>query len=194
MSILLNDNNSMLIGYQLGPKMIKHVESSIPKFESLLNIKPEINLFGRLIHENRDVGFFSDESAGYKYSNKIEKSKPLDEYLTKIMNVINSHFESKFNGILINRYCTGLDYIGKHSDDERGLDSNAGVVVVSYGADRIFRIRDKKNGKIILDISTSEYPVIQMAGDFQKYYTHEVPIQRKVKDTRYSFTFRKHTS
>lgn len=194
MSVLLNDNNSMLIGYQLGPKMIKHVESSIPKFESLLNIKPEINLFGRLIHENRDVGFFSDESAGYKYSNKIEKSKPLDEYLTKIMNVINSHFESKFNGILINRYCTGLDYIGKHSDDERGLDSDAGVVAVSYGADRIFRIRDKKNGKIILDISTSEYPVIQMAGDFQKYYTHEVPIQRKVKDTRYSFTFRKHTS
>ena len=194
MSVLLNDNNSMLIGYQLGPKMIKHVESSIPKFESLLNIKPEINLFGRLIHENRDVGFFSDESAGYKYSNKIEKSKPLDKYLTKIMNVINSHFESKFNGILINRYCTGLDYIGKHSDDERGLDSDAGVVAVSYGADRIFRIRDKKNGKIILDISTSEYPVIQMAGDFQKYYTHEVPIQRKVKDTRYSFTFRKHTS
>ena len=29
-------------------------------------------------------------------------------------------------------------------------------------------------------------------GDFQKEFTHEIPVQRKIKDFRYSFTFRYH--
>ena len=31
-----------------------------------------------------------------------------------------------------------------------------------------------------------------MGGFFQTLYTHEIPIQKKVKGYRYSFTFRKH--
>ena len=31
-----------------------------------------------------------------------------------------------------------------------------------------------------------------MAGNFQKEFTHEIPIQKKVSDERISFTFRKH--
>ena len=32
-----------------------------------------------------------------------------------------------------------------------------------------------------------------MGGNFQKLYTHEIPIQKKIKEYRISFTFRKHT-
>jgi len=31
-----------------------------------------------------------------------------------------------------------------------------------------------------------------MGGDFQNVYTHEIPVQKKVKDGRISFSFRKH--
>ena len=31
-----------------------------------------------------------------------------------------------------------------------------------------------------------------MAGNFQKEFTHEIPIEKKVKEVRYSFTFRTH--
>jgi len=31
-----------------------------------------------------------------------------------------------------------------------------------------------------------------MGGNFQKLYTHEIPIQKKIKESRISFTFRKH--
>ena len=31
-----------------------------------------------------------------------------------------------------------------------------------------------------------------MAGDFQKEFTHEIPIEKKVEGVRYSFTFRRH--
>ena len=31
-----------------------------------------------------------------------------------------------------------------------------------------------------------------MGGDFQKEFTHEIPIEKKIKLPRYSFTLRKH--
>lgn len=31
-----------------------------------------------------------------------------------------------------------------------------------------------------------------MGGNFQKEFTHEIPIEKKITDTRYSLTFRKH--
>jgi hypothetical protein len=31
-----------------------------------------------------------------------------------------------------------------------------------------------------------------MGGDFQKEFTHEVPIEKKVREGRYSLTFRQH--
>jgi alkylated DNA repair dioxygenase AlkB len=34
--------------------------------------------------------------------------------------------------------------------------------------------------------------IIFMSGDFQKEFTHEIPKQLKIKEPRYSFTFRHH--
>ena len=31
-----------------------------------------------------------------------------------------------------------------------------------------------------------------MEGDWQKEFTHEIPVQKICKEVRYSFTFRKH--
>ena len=108
------------------------------------------------------------------------------------MSYINTKFNYDYNGILINKYLDGNDCIGKHSDDERGLDAKIGVIAISYGAVRKFRIRNKITGKIEIDVPTGASKIIQMAGNFQKEFTHEIPIEKKVKEVRYSFTFRKH--
>ena len=42
------------------------------------------------------------------------------------------------------------------------------------------------------DESTTHCSILHMGGDFQKLYTHEIPIQKKNKEPRISFTFRKH--
>ena len=39
---------------------------------------------------------------------------------------------------------------------------------------------------------TEPTKIIQMAGDFQKEFTHEIPVEKKVDSVRYSLTFRKH--
>ena len=54
----------------------------------------------------------------------------------------NDIFKSNYNGILVNRYQDGTENIGAHSDDEKYLDQS-GVVAISYGHQRKFRIRDK---------------------------------------------------
>jgi alkylated DNA repair dioxygenase AlkB len=152
---------------------------------------PEIKIFGKICRQRRCVGFFSDKSKGYNYSNQILLAKPMTDQLTILLNIVNKMYNTDFNGILVNRYKSGLDYISAHSDDETGLDNN-GVIAISYGAKRILRIRDKKTKKIIKDILLESYSIIQMGGDFQKEFTHEIPIQKKVLDERISFTFRKH--
>jgi alkylated DNA repair dioxygenase AlkB len=98
---------------------------------------------------------------------------------------------TQFNGILVNKYIDGNDYIGAHSDDEIGLDG-IGVVAISYGSERIFRIRNKNDKTIVCDELTTHCGILHMGGNFQKLYTHEIPMQKKIKESRISFTFRKH--
>lgn len=169
------------------------LEKCIEDVEGNLEHNPPIIVYGRECHQHRSIGFFSDESIGYRYSNKMARSKPLSPNLTELLNLINNIFSSDFNGILVNKYSSGEDYIGRHSDDESDL-SDIGVVCVSYGATRKFRIRDKITGKIVVDVPTVSGEIWIMDGDFQKEFTHEIPIEKKVKQPRISFTFRKHNN
>lgn len=168
------------------------LKNSITEIAPLMIIKPEIIMFGKKVHQQRDVGFFSDTSEGYTYSNKLMPSQKVPNKTKELMNIVNRLFAANYNGILINRYQDGNNSIGKHSDDEKNLDSNAGVVMISIGAVRKFRIRSKReNG--YYDFDTKNEHCYVMCGDFQKEFTHEIPIEKKIKETRYSFTFRYHT-
>lgn len=169
----------------------KILEKCIQELESSLIRKPEIIVFGKKCYQQRSVGFFSDKSIGYKYSNKLTKSIPLTSNLKILLDKVNNFMKSEFNGILVNKYLNGNDYISDHSDNEKNLD-HIGVVSISYGAVRKFRIRDKKTKKIIIDIPTCNNQILHMKGDFQKEFTHGIPLQKKIKECRYSFTFRKH--
>jgi len=113
--------------------------------------------------------------------------------LKQCLSDLNQILGSNFNSVLVNRYNCGGDYIGAHSDDERYVDDRFGVVAISYGAVRKFRIRDKRTGAIVVDVPTTQYEIIQMGGKFQSEFTHEIPVQKKVVGERYSFTFRCHT-
>jgi alkylated DNA repair dioxygenase AlkB len=167
------------------------LEQCISYVEPQLEERPEIIIYGKICTQHRNVGFFSDYSIGYKYSKKLMESKPLSKSMTDLLVTINKMLGTQFNGILVNKYIDGNDYIGAHSDEETGLDS-IGVVAISYGSERIFRIRDKNNRTIICDEHTTHCGILHMGGNFQKLYTHEIPIQKKIKESRISFSFRTH--
>jgi alkylated DNA repair dioxygenase AlkB len=167
------------------------IEKCVDEVKDELLIKPPIQFFGKTVYQQRDVGFFSDESIGYYYSKQLAKSKPLEPNCMALLKIINEEFETDYNGILVNRYEDGNQYISDHSDNEVNL-GNSGVIAISHGAVRKFRIREKLTKKIVMDVPTEHNSIIQMGGDFQKEFTHGIPVEKKVKGVRYSFTFRKH--
>ena len=84
-------------------------------------------MYGKICHQQRSVGFYSDVSSGYNYSKQKAPSKKMTPLLIQLLDFVNEIYQSEFNGVLVNKYECGSEYIGKQSDDERTLDANAGV-------------------------------------------------------------------
>ncbi len=164
----------------------------INEISDLLMICPKIKIYGKLCHQNRDVGFFSDTIDTFNYSGTKTNSNRLTSNLKNMLNIINNHYSANFNGILINRYNSGTDYISAHSDDTKVYDDNAGVIIISFGCQRILRFRDKLTKKIVRNILTNNNEIIQMNAEQQKLFTHEIPVEKNKIGVRYSFTFRCH--
>lgn len=157
-----------------------------------LTIEPTIQIFGKTVAQPRDVGFFSDESLGYRYSRQLMPAQALDESLRSLLLMVNTALGSQFNGILVNHYQNGAKNIGAHSDDEGGLD-DVGVAAISWGATRTLRFRDKATKKIVLDHPLHHGELVVMGGsEFQQKFTHEIPRQLRIQEPRWSFTFRRH--
>lgn len=112
----------------------------------------------------------------------------------------------KFNSVLLNKYTGGSDYIKYHRDCEYIFGDNPNIVSVSIGHSRIFSVRriqlnlenkssiiydestDKKHN---LDLLLNSGDIIIMAGTFQKYFAHGIPIDDSdVDKVRYNLTFR----
>jgi alkylated DNA repair dioxygenase AlkB len=161
-------------------------------WELILNERPPIIVFGRQVCQPRDVNFFSNDSEGYRYSGILMPSQPLTPELGEILASVNMMLNDNFNGILVNCYRTGSDCIGPHSDDEKNL-GKSGVVSLSFGATRKFRVRDRLTKKIVGDFALSHGCLMHMKGGFQKEFTHEIPKELKIKQPRISLTFRYHT-
>jgi alkylated DNA repair dioxygenase AlkB len=149
-------------------------------------------MYGKACQQKRSVGFFSNACIGYEYSGQKIKALAMLDWMNELIEYVNCKFGAEFNGILVNKYANGEEYMARHSDDECELDLAAGVVMISIGAVRTFRIRDKRTGAIRLNVLTHPGRMIQMSGEFQREFVHEIPVERKVSSARYSLTFRRH--
>ena len=168
------------------------LEQCVESVKGLLVHKPEIVVHGEKRNQARNVGFFSNDSKGYRYSGTMAASKALTPPLASLLTLVNSKYSAAFNGILVNEYVGGDDYISPHSDNESYLDPDVGVVAVAFGAERLFRVKSKKDKKTVVNVQMKPGLLIHMGGAFQQEFTHEVPKQKTITGTRTSFTFRKH--
>lgn len=168
------------------------IHEVIQEIQPTLIKNPKIIMYGKVCYQKRSLTFYSDESKGYKYSKQIAKANTLQNTkLNELLQIVNKKMGAEYNGILINHYKDGCDVIGAHSDDNDVID-NTDISTLSYGAVRNFRIRNKKNKKIVENIDTQHCSIIRMFGNFQNEFTHEIPQQKKIKNERYSFSFRIH--
>ena len=173
----------------------QHVEllmTAVEASEDKLIVRPPITVYGRLCQQPRDVGFFSDHAPGYAYGKQFMAAQPLGTALASLLETVNLHFGASYNGVLVNRYRDGRDNVGSHADSLHDVDPHAGVVALSYGATRTFRLRNLRK-EVVGNFPLRHGFAMQMAGaEFQQLYRHEVPIERRIQASRVSFTFRRH--
>ena len=195
--------NSYILSGKLPPDVI-------PDFQEMLCSKPTmpdtVIMAGKPILTPRFVAHYLKS---YYYTGRLHEAKPLPDTLKPLFDWANAQEwkcelknsnESKeakpvvFNQVLVNYYMNGLHYIGKHSDDERQLTPGSPIFSASFGQERIFRIRNKKDSSIVKDIIMKDGTFLLMCGNMQKEFSHEVPKVMGNKGTsmkpRINVTFR----
>jgi alkylated DNA repair dioxygenase AlkB len=137
------------------------------------------------------VGFFTDSKYTNYYHGSvlIAHSRALPDNMKILLDKINNIFEADCNCILVNRYIDGSHIIPKHRDSMN--HANVGVIILSYGDTRIFRIYDN-NSNQICNLSFVHNQLIQMGGDFQREFLHDLK-REPDKGERISFSFHKYT-
>ena len=155
------------------------------KFNILWNLRPQedtyIKIFGKSIKIPRKNKLFSIDNSSYTYSGQTMHANNLNEYpiLLKIFNLFNRKTGYNYNAILVNWYKDGSEYIGKHSDDENGLDVENGIWSLSFGSARNFNIHKKNTNKLLKKIVLEDGDLIGMCGNFQKELKHSLPATKK---------------
>tara|TARA_B110000261_G_C13057123_1_gene346629 strand:+ start:537 stop:1115 length:579 start_codon:yes stop_codon:yes gene_type:complete len=131
----------------------------------------------------------NDKSLTFEYSGKSMKPEKIPEVLNDMIELLNSDFGIKFDGILVNYYENGQVGMGYHSDPiDNKWENN--FIVYSIGGERKFIFREKDNIDTKIDYIFGNGDLIFMYEDCQDRYEHSI---RKNKDEseRISLVFKK---
>jgi alkylated DNA repair dioxygenase AlkB len=168
-----------------------HLLFSREQFGDLWSIHPsqrhEIVIHGKKVPTPR---WSQAYGADYYYSGTVNKAMPVPILLSPVLAWAQEAIEPSLNGLLLNWYDGQLgDYIGKHRDDVRHLLPNTPIVTVSYGEERIFRLRPWR-GTGYRDFAASDGAVFVMPLETNETWTHEVPTFARYGGQRVSVTIR----
>jgi alkylated DNA repair dioxygenase AlkB len=148
-----------------------------------------ITLFGQTHSVPRLQAWYGDFGADYGYSGMSLQRKEWDQRLLKIKHDIEWICEHSFNSVLANLYRDGRDKNGWHSDDEIELGENPVIASLSLGATRRFQLRHKRDGETV-EVSLPHASLLVMKGELQKYWKHQIPVEKKIEAARINLTFR----
>lgn len=172
------------------------INAALESAKEELICHPKCTIYGKECRMRRSVGFFADpaHTYGYFFSRQLFASRMPAAPMQELIAVVRSIVGNDVNGVLVNYYADGEEYISAHSDDERGV-GDAGVFAISVGAERRFVIayNDKTVQEPKFEVATKSMFGILMAGkEFQRMMNHQIPPQKATKQPRWSLTFRRH--
>ena len=129
----------------------------------------------------------------YTYSGQTKKSIPFNKGLKYISKEIEKFLklpENYFNGCLLNYYRDGNDSISYHTDNEKDMDKEGIIAVISIGAERKFYLKNQKT-KEVVKYTLPNLSLAIMNPICQREWFHSIPKEKKIKEPRISLTFRK---
>ena len=149
----------------------------------------EIVLFGRRILQRRLIAWAGD--LGYRYSGQTLEPRPFTPTARRLLANVSARAGVTFNHVLVNRYRSGEDSMGLHSDDEPELGPDPRVAIASLGTARRLVVKPRrKQDRDRHELSLGHGALLVMGGTCQRHYVHGIPRQAGIHGERISLTFR----
>lgn len=167
-----------------GAELMKHLLLEIPWQHD------EIRMFGKTIVTARKVAWFADGGVSYSYSGSTKVGQQWTAPLLEIKRTVERLTGAEYNSCLLNLYHDGNEGMGWHSDDESSIVPASPIASVSFGAARKFSFKHKRT-KETVSIHLENGSLLDMRGETQKNWLHQLPKTKKVSEPRINLTFRK---
>lgn len=132
-----------------------------------------------------------DPDARYRYSGAAFQPHPWAESLLPVRERLREELGQSFNSVLLNRYRSGADSMGWHSDDEPELGPRPSIASLSLGATRRFLLRRRNDHGRKAEYLLGHGDLLLMAGDTQRFYQHAMSKSTRVQGERINLTFRR---
>ena len=149
-----------------------------------------IKMYGKSHPLPRLTAWYGDLNKTYTYSGIPMTPNLWNTELIQIKKKVDQYTKINFNSVLLNYYRSGNDSVSWHSDDEKELGDQPIIGSVSFGGIRKFRLRNKKNKKLIQNIKLENGSLLIMSELTQQYWEHEIPKTKKRVAERINLTFR----
>ena len=160
-------------------------------FETLWQAHPAeyhvIKMHGRLVPTPRWQQAFGVD---YHYTGRTNTALPLLPQLAPLLDWAREAVDKGLNGVLVNWYDgERRHYIGRHRDSTVNMVTGAPIVTISFGEERIFRLRPWR-GSGATDFPARDGGVFVMPYETNRAWTHEVPHSAQRTGRRISVTIR----
>jgi alkylated DNA repair dioxygenase AlkB len=150
----------------------------------------EINMYGKKISVPREEALFGDDLR-YQYRGTKINAAPWPEFLIEARDRIRDLSGFQFNFAVGNRYITGKDSIGWHSDNFPQIGERPAIASLSLGSTRKFKLRHKVSGETF-DYNLQSGSLLVMLPGCQDEWVHAVPKTTRAVGERINWTFRPH--
>jgi alkylated DNA repair dioxygenase AlkB len=150
--------------------------------------KQELMMFGKRVDEPRLSSWHSSGQT-YTYSGRPRIAQPWSPTLQSLRDKCEAHTQHSFNGVLLNLYRDGKDYMGWHSDDELVNGPEPLIASISLGTERRFDMRHRETGETV-SAMLNHGSLLVMSGLSQKCWKHRIPKTSGCTDPRVNLTFR----
>lgn len=150
----------------------------------------KIKVFGKVYNQPRLTAFFATNEAPYSYSNITMYPKPFKGDILKIKTTIETDLNICFTSCLANLYRDGKDSNGWHADNEKSLGKNPIIASVTFGEERPFHFKHKKDKSLKEKIILKHGSVLLMQGFTQDNWLHQIPKTTRAIGPRINLTFR----
>ncbi|MBD3894305.1 alpha-ketoglutarate-dependent dioxygenase AlkB [Halomonas sp. ML-15] len=156
--------------------------------------QPTLTLFGREHPIPRRQVWMGDPDARYRYSGRDFTPQEWHPEVAHLAERINRAMSAQavippFNSALLNRYASGEERMGWHSDDEPELGTDPLIAALSLGSARPLRFRWKDRRAPAFNVDLPHGSLLVMGRGVQRQLQHAL-LPRRRHGLRISLTFR----